>query len=132
MPFTVITQPQPLTAVPGQNSTFTVQASSNDITPLSAAYTYQWFTVTGGVSSLITDATSPTYVFDPLIGDSGRRFFAVSNFLSGAPATTFVRQITSSAATLTVNEDVPPFDVYDQGPETGRERHLRLRLLGYI
>ena len=133
MAFTFLSQlsTQSLTAVPGQDSTFTVQSSSNDVPALSAAYTYQWYTSasSGTVTAKVADSS---YTFDPLITDNGLAFFATSTFLSGAPATTFVRMITSSSAILTVQEDVPPFDVYDKGSETGRQRHLRLRLLGYI
>ena len=133
MAFTFLSQlsTQSLTAVPGQDSTFTVQSSSNDVTPLSAAYTYQWYT-SASSGTVTPRVTTASYTFDPLIGDNGLAFFATSNFLSGAPATTFVRQITSSRAILTVREDVLPFNVYDVGAETGRQRHLRLRLLGYV
>jgi hypothetical protein len=138
MAFVFLTQlsSQSLTAVPGQDITFTLQASSNDVTPLSANYTYQWYTsAAGGAPTLVSSLTSTspvTYFIDPLIGTNGLRVFATSTFLSGAPATTFVSQITSSQAVITVNEDVPPFNVYDVGTETGRQRHLRLRLLGYV
>ena len=133
MAFTFLSQlsTQSLTAVPGQNSTFTVQSSSNDVPALSAAYTYQWYT-SASSGTVTPRVTTASYTFDPLITDNGLAFFATSNFLSGAPATTFVRQITSSRAILTVQEDVPPFNVYDVGAETGRQRHLRLRLLGYV
>lgn len=131
MAFTFLTQPQSQSAVPGQDTTFTVQASSNDVVSLSAAYTYQWYT-SGATIAQIANATSASYTIDPLIGDSGKGFIATSTFLSGAPATTVVTTITSNLAILTVAEDAPPFDVYDVGSETGRQRHLRLRLLGYI
>lgn len=131
MPFTFITQPQSQSAVPGQNTTFTAQASSNDVTQLSANYTYQWYT-SGASLNIISGATSSSFTVDPLITDNGNRYAVTSTFLSGAPATTFVRTITSNGVILTVAEDVPPFDVYDIGSETGRQRHLRLRLLGYV
>lgn len=133
MPFTFLTQPQSRSAVPGQNTTFTVQASSNDVVPLSAAYTYQWYT-SGATINAAAGATSSSYTFDPVLANNGLGFFATSSFLSGAGGnpSTFVSLITSNLAILTVAEDVPPFDTYDVGPETGRERHLRLRLLGYI
>jgi hypothetical protein len=133
MAFTFLSQlsTQSLTAVPGQDVTFTVQSSSNDVSALSAAYTYLWYT-SASTGTVTPRVTSASYTFDPLIGDNGLAFFATSNFLSGSPATTFVSQITSSRAILTVQEDVPPFDVYDVGSETGRQRHRRLRLLGYV
>jgi hypothetical protein len=131
MAFTFLTQPQSQSAVPGQDTTFTSQASSNDVTPLSANYTYQWYT-SGGTVAAVAGATSSSYTIDPLIVDNGKGFIVTSTFLSGAPATTFVETITSNLAILTVAEDVKPFDTYDVGTETGRERHLRLRLLGYI
>jgi hypothetical protein len=132
MPFQIITQPASLTAVPGQDSTFTFVTSSNDVSPLSANYTYQWYLSSGVTRTPISSQTNSTYTVDPLIEDSGKVFFATSTFLSGAPATTFVSTLTSNNARLTVNEDVKPFDTYDVGSETGRQRHLRLRLLGYI
>lgn len=134
MPFTFITHPQSQSAVPGQDITFTAQASSNDVPALSARYTYQWSTIVGSVTSTIPGATSTSYVFDPLLDNNGNRFVAVATFLSGAGGnpSTFVNSVTSDQAVLTVAEDVPPFDVYDVGTETGRERHLRLRHLGYI
>lgn len=119
------TQPASLTAVPGQNSTFSVVASSD----FSAIYTYQWKLSSGLTVSTISGATSSTYVFDPLITDSGKKFLVQLSALSGA---TVVATLTSNAALITVIEDVKPFDVYDLGTETGRERHRRLHLLGYI
>ncbi len=131
MAFEFLTQPQSQSVFPGQDTTFTVEASSNDVPALSARYTYQWYTSAsnGTVTSKVADNS---YTFDPLITDNGLAFFATSTFLSGAPPTTLVRMITSDSAILTVTEDVPPFDVYNLGSETGRERHRRLRLLGYI
>ena len=131
MAFTFLTQPQSQSVVPGQDTTFTVLASSDEVPALSADYTYQWYTSAsnGTVTSRVDDNS---YTFGPLITDNGLAFFATSTFLSGAPATTFVEMITSDSAILTVTEDTPPFDVYDVGSETGRQRHLRLRLLGYI
>jgi hypothetical protein len=131
MAFTISTQPANITAVPGQNSTFTVVGSS-DVNPLSAAYTYQWYLSSGATRTALAGETNSSFTIDPVIGDSGKIFFATSTFLSGAPATTYVDTLTSNNALLTVNEDSAPFDVYDVGPETGRERHLRLRLLGYV
>jgi hypothetical protein len=131
MAFTFLTQPQSQSAVPGQDTTFTSQASSNDVDSLSAAYTYQWYT-SGATITQIANAASASYTIDPLIGDNGKGFIVTSTFLSGAPAETFVEMITSDLAILTVAEDVAPFDTFDAGPETGRERHRRLRLLGYI
>jgi hypothetical protein len=131
MAFTFLTQPQSQSAVPGQNTTFTSQASSNDVDSLSAAYTYQWY-ISGGTIAAVAGATSTSYTIDPLIADNGKGFIVTSTFLSGAPAETFVEMITSNLAILTVTEDTAPFDTYDVGTETGRQRHLRLRLLGYI
>lgn len=61
------------------------------------------------------------------MGDSGKIFFAT---VSGTDTST--NMLTSGIAFLTVIEDVPPYDVFDLGSETGRDRHRRLRLLGYI
>jgi len=128
--FIISSQPVSLTAVPGQDSTFSVTASTDYLPLSSIAYEYQWYE--DGV--IIVDATSSSYFIDPLIEDDGKEYFATVTVLSGEvePLDTFVTQLTSDTATLTVIEDVPPFDVYDVGSETGRQRHLRLRLLGYI
>lgn len=109
-------QPVSLTAVPGQNSTFSVTASADFS---SATFNYRWS----------NNATTQTIVIDPLIGDNGNTYSVSVSALSGA---TSMASVSSNIVTLTVNEDVRPFDVYDRGTETGRQRHLRLRLLGYI
>jgi len=112
----ITSQPASLTAVPGQDSTFSVTASAN-FTPVT--YNYLWS----------NSATTQTITIDPLIGDNGNTYsVAVSALSAGVVQAT----VNSSTATLTVIEDVPPFDVFDLESETGRERHLRLRLLGYI
>jgi hypothetical protein len=133
MSFIISPQPASLTAVPGQNSTFTVAGSTNRAPLSSYNYTYQWF-VSGGTVSAITGATNASYTIDPLITDSGKAFFAQVTVLSGTtlPLTPTTVVLSSNNAFITVNEDVKPFDTYDVGTETGRERHLRLRLLGYI
>ena len=109
-------QPVSLTAVPGQNSTFSVTASA-DFSPVTFAYKWS------------NDATTQSITIDPLIGDNGNTYSVSVSALSGAVA---VATVASDSVTLTVNEDVKPFDTYDVGSETGRQRHLRLRLLGYI
>lgn len=118
MPAVIITQqPVSLTAVPGQDSTFSVTASADFS---GATFNYLW---TPG------NATTQSITIDPLIGDNGNSYSVAVSALSGAVS---VATVNSNSATLTVIEDVPPFDVYDVGTETGRERHLRMRLLGYI
>jgi len=117
MPAVIITQqPASLTAVPGQDSTFSVTASA-DFSP--ATFNYRWS----------NNATTQSITIDPLIGDNGNTYSVSVSALSGV---TSVATVSSNVVTLTVREDVKPFDVYDRGPETGRQRHLRLRLLGYI
>lgn len=115
-----------VTRVPGQNTTFTATASSNF---LNATYTYQWFKGT----TPIPGAVSRSYFIDPLMGDNNSIFNVKLSALNGS---TVVDQYVSPGApstwTLTVAEDVPPYDRLDSGPETGRERFRRLRHLGYI
>jgi hypothetical protein len=134
MAFSVSPQPISLTAVPGQNSTFTVAGSTSRAPLSSYGYTYQWFLSSGSSRTLIEGATSASYTIDPLISDNGKIFFARVNVLSGTslPLSSTTVSLTSNNAFLTVIEDVPPFNVYDLGTETGRERHRRLYLLGYI
>lgn len=131
MSLAITTQPVSLTAVPGQDSTFSV-AVSTAVTPVSAArFTYQWY-LNG---SQVSGATSASYRLDPLIGDNGKTIFARVALLTATSLTatgTFVTMVTSNSVTITVREDVVPFNTYDLGSETGRQRHLRLRLLSYI
>jgi len=117
MPNVVITtQPTSQTVVPGQNTTFSVTASA-DFSPVT--YNYRWS----------NNATTQSITIDPLIGNNGNTFSVTVSALSAGVLQATVNSLT---ATLTVQEDVKPFDTYDVGPETGRERHRRLRLLGYV
>jgi hypothetical protein len=109
-------QPVSLTAVPGQDSTFSVTASAN-FTPVT--YTYKWS----------SGQSTQSIIIDPLMSDNGNTY---SVSVSALSASTVMATISSNVATLTVKEDVAPFDTFDQGKETGRERHRRLRHLGYV
>lgn len=125
MAFTISTQPVSLTAVPGQDSTFSVVASTNLVPASAASFAYQWY-LSGGTVTAIAGATTSSYTIDPLITDSGKSFFVT---VSGNDVTPM---LSSTRVSLTVIEDVPPYDVYDVGSETGRQRYLRLHLLGYV
>lgn len=117
--FIITTQPQSASLVNGQDVTLSVGVSA-DYSP--ATYLYQW----SKDSSPISGATSQTYFQTaPIAG-------TYSVTVSALSSTDFIGSLTSASALLTVSEDVPPFNSYDVGAETGRERHLRLRLLGYI
>lgn len=132
MAFTISVQPQTQSAFIGQNTTFTVQGSTS-LNPLSAGFTYAWFTSSGTtVTNVIpAGASNTSYEIDPQLSQSGLGVFATVNCLSGAPLT-FQTTLTSNLAILTVTEDSAPFDTYDVWPESGKERHRRLHLLGYI
>ena len=132
MAFTISPQPQSQTAVTGQNTTFTV-AGSTSINPLSAGFTYAWYTSSGATVTNVAaaDANNTSYTIDPQLNQNGLGVFATVNCLSGAPLT-LQTTLTSNLAILTVVEDVPPFNTFDVWPETGQERHRRLRLLGYV
>lgn len=132
MAFTISNHPQSQTVVTGQNTTFTVQGSTS-INPLSAGFTYAWYTSSGATVTNVAaaNAGNTSYEIDPQLSQSGLAVFATVNCLSGAPLA-LQTTLSSNLAILTVTEDVAPFDVYDVFPETGRERHRRLRLLGYI
>ena len=135
MAYTITTQPQSQTVVPGQNTNFSVSATTS-LDPLSSSVTYAWYTSAGNTVTNVAGhgATNNTFVFDPQIGNNGLGFFATVNGLSAdaGQTQTLRTTLTSNLAILTVNEDVAPYDVQDVWPETGRERHTRLRLLGYI
>lgn len=113
----------PVVRVPGQNTTFTVVPSS-DFT--GATYTYQWLRGTNPIAG----ATASSYFIDPLMGDNNTVFNVNLSSLNGSTVVDIVN--TAATWTLTVQEDIPPYDRLDSGPETGRERFRRLRHLGYI
>ncbi len=111
----------------GQDTTFSVIASADWTT---ATYNYQWRK--GGVP--ISGATASSYKFDALASTLGTYTVAVSALSSTSSGLSALATVTSGSVILSsVAEDtVKPFDTYDLGNESGRERHRRLHLLGYI
>jgi len=120
------TQPTAASAIPGQNTTFTVVPSANFIP---VAYTYQWKVNTVNISG----ATSSSYMIDPVAGDNTKSFTVLVNALSAGPSgNVSVANVTSNAAVLTVVAESRPFSNFAVYPETGQERFRRLRHLGYV
>jgi hypothetical protein len=120
------TQPQSVSVIVGQDTTFTVVPSSNFIP---SSYAYQWRV--GGVA--IAGATSSSYSIDPVIGDGNKSFtVSVSALSSTAGGFVSVANVTSNAAVLTVSADAGIFKNFAVYPETGEQRFLRLRNLGYV
>ena len=117
-------QPASVTAVPGENTTFFVIPSA-DFSP--ASYAYQWLRDNVNING----ATSSSYFIDPLSADNGASFTAAVSALSGSPLTT-VATVTSNPAVLTVAADAGPYQFWAVYPESGEERHTRLRHLGYV
>ncbi len=117
-----------LTDVPfGQDTTFSVVASADFST---ATYAYQW--KKGGTS--ISGATGSSYKFDALTTTLGTYTVSVSALSATSEGIFSQATVNSGNIVLsTVAEDtVKPFDTYDLGVESGRERHRRMHLLGYI
>ncbi len=96
VPPAITTQPTNQTVVAGGTATFTAAAGGNP------APTVQWQVRTNGGSTFsdISGATSTTYAFTTVAGDTGKQFRAVFTNGIGSPAT-------STAATLTVNTSLP-------------------------
>lgn len=107
----------------GQDTTFSVVASADFST---ATYAYQW----KKDSIAISGATNSVYTFDALSATLGAYSVSISALSAGVSQAT----VNSGSITLSsVAEDpTKPFDVYDIGSESGRERHRRMHLLGYI
>jgi hypothetical protein len=104
--FIISTQPASQTVTAGQQATFTVEVST-DYTPLSSiAYEYQWYEEGG----IITGATLSSYDFTANVEDDGYEFFVTVSVLSGEtePIDTFVVQLTSDVAVLTVTPEPEP------------------------
>jgi hypothetical protein len=111
-----------VTAVPGQNTTFSVVASAN-FSPVT--YLYQW----NVNSNPISEATSSSYFIDPILADNGKTF---SVRVSGLSAGVLQQALSAGPATLTVVTDAGRFAKFARGNESGQERYTRLRNLGYI
>jgi hypothetical protein len=111
----------------GQDTTFSVVASADFST---ATYAYQW--KKGGTA--ISGATDNSYKFDALTANLGTYMVSVSALSANGTGTWTQATVNSGNIVFaSVAEDaVKPFDTYDLGVESGRERHRRMRLLGYI
>jgi hypothetical protein len=109
--------------IPGRDITFAVTASS-DYLPSDVSYQYQWQVN----STNVTGAVFNSYTIDPLMTDNGKKYLCTVVALSNSVIQDTVNSV---EVTLEVREDVAPFDRFDFGKETGRERHRRMRHLGY-
>lgn len=136
MASTVILTSQPgstLSVVPNQNTTFTVQASSNIN---ASGYVYQW---KRGASN-ISGATNATYFFEPALADDNVIYTCVVSAMSATSTGNFSQAtVTSTGTTLTVAADDGVYFKWSQGAinnnnplkESGKERFLRMHHLGY-
>jgi len=124
------TQPVASTIYVGTNTTFVVEASTTLDNP---SYTYQWAVSTTSLAD-IAGATNSILTIDPNFSDSGNVYtVSVSALSSTNVGLSAAGGITSNGARITVIDNPePPFNVLDVYPESGKERHRRLRLLGYI
>lgn len=118
----ITSQPQSVSTVPSQNTTFSVAVSAN-FSPV--VYRYQW-KVNG---SPVSGATNSSYFIDPLLTDNGKTF---SVLVSGLSAGSLQDVVESNGATLTITADEGRFAKFARGSESGEERFRRLRNLGYI
>ena len=99
----IAVQPLNQRATTNTAATFTVTAIGS---PLPA---YQWYSIIGGVTNLIVDATSATYVTQPVQdSDTGDGFFVVVSNSAGSiasdVATLTAGHIVTASGFLTVNE----------------------------
>ena len=120
--------PGTLSNIPvGQDTTLSVVASASWLT---ATYSYTWRK--DGTS--ITGATNSSYQFDALTENFGTYTVVVSALSSTSTGIEPQASVVSGQIVLSavIEDPVKPFEVYDVGPESGRERHRRLRHLGYI
>lgn len=121
----ITTQPASVAVVLGQNTTFSVTPSADFA---SATYAYQWKLNTVNIAG----ANSSTYFIDPLLADNGKSFTVAVSALSATASGTFSQAtVTSNAAVLTVSADNTVFNKWALYPESGKERFLRMRNLGY-
>jgi hypothetical protein len=82
MAFTISTQPQSQSALVGQNTTFAV-AGSTSLNPLSAGFTYAWYTSSGATVTNVAAAAESniSYTIDPQLNQSGLGVFAIVDCL---------------------------------------------------
>ena len=119
------TQPASIAVVTGQNTTFSVTPSADFA---SATYAYQWKLNTVNIAG----ANSSSYFIDPLLTDNGKSFTVAVSALSATASGRFSQAtVTSNAAVLTVSADSTVFNKWARYPESGKERFLRMRNLGY-
>ena len=128
--------PTTLSRVPNQNTTLTVVASSN---AGATSFIYQWkiANANGTNPNNITGATSSSYFFEPSIATHNNKilFCAVSG--NGGESAGYTNSV---LLTCTVAADAGPYARHVTGPvaavnrtnESGQERFLRLRNLGYF
>ena len=135
-------QPTTLSVVPNQNTTLSVEVSADfDV----VSYTYQWkkSATAGGLigsAQILNGATNSAYFFEPKSGDNGYKYYCTVNALSaGEEGPESVASVDSTGLTLTVVSEVEtgefhkwvPFNDANSLNETGYERFLRMRHLGY-
>ena len=118
----ITSQPVSATTVPGKDVTFSVVASA-DFSPVS--YVYNW--IIGGSTLMSTSDSFLT--IDPVIGDNNKTIQVTVAALSGS---TDVAQVLSNIVILSVIPETGPYSQWAVYPETGEERHARLRHLGYV
>ena len=131
MPSVIITsQPSNVSSVVFQNSTFSVEVSSDmNFNGAFAGYYYQW---RKGATS-ISGANGSSYTLDPLLTDNASTFSVLVSALSTTATGVFSQAtVTSSNANLAVSADNSPFAHLSSFPESGQERFARLRNLGYV
>jgi hypothetical protein len=124
------TQPVASTIFVGTNTTLSVNLSSNINNP---TYTYQWSVSSTSLTN-IAGATTASLGIDPNFSDSGNVYTVSVSALSSTNIglSAAATAVSTGARILVIDDPVPPFTVLDVWPESGKERHRRLRLLGYI
>lgn len=128
--------PTTLSRVPNQNTTLTVVASSN---AGATSFIYQWKTANanGTNPNNITGATSSSYFFEPSIATHNNKILYCAVSGNGGESAGYTNSV---LLTCTVAADAGPYARHVTGPvaavnrtnESGQERFLRLRNLGYF
>jgi hypothetical protein len=134
MPSVILTTQPPatLSAVPNQNTTFSVVASADFRI---SSYTYQW----RQNGSNISGATTASYEFEPALADNGKTYTClVSGLSSNGTGQVAQAYVVSTGLLLNVTVDTSIYSNWTPKPgqpnllnESGKERFLRMRNLGY-
>lgn len=93
----ITVQPSNQNVTAGQNATFTVSATN--------ATSYQWYEEAGSVDTLISGATSSSYIRATVLADNGKQFYCVITSPEGGTVTSSTASLAVQAPNVTLTSE---------------------------